>query len=118
MTEQCRVTREKNATFFRIRAGDVQLVSGEAFGIFERVQHFEVVFDCVAEDIRNYWHRILPQLGKFVAYKCGHADILQAHGVDHSGVCVPEPRRWITGYRLAREPLGNDSAELIQVKDA
>src|SRR5581483_11154468 len=86
-------------------------------GVFERAQHFEIILDRIAEDVRNDGNGKRPQLGKLVVYERCDTNVLQPNGVNHSTVGMPKPRRRITGDRLAGKPLGDDSAKLIQIDD-
>src|SRR5206468_1628827 len=72
-----RIAREKDAAFFCIRAGYVQLITRDTLRILEPLENSQVVFHPVSEYIRKNRNRVAAQLRKFVSNKGVDSHILE-----------------------------------------
>ena len=76
--KQTRVARKEDPTVLGVGTRDVELVGGDAFGIFEHADDFEIVFDGVAEHVGEYRGAGRAQLGQLFGDESPDADVLQA----------------------------------------
>ena len=100
---------------FGVRAGDVQFIAGDAFGVFEYSDYFHVIFGCVAENVGEYGGLQQSDRGQLFTYECAYPDVLQPDGIHHPALGFPKARWRISVDGLARKSFYDDAAELIQV---
>ena len=117
--EQRGVARKVDAAVLGVGTRNVQLVSRDAFGVFQDADHFGVV---ARLRIRKRWRKSRSEAGasagSFSVDEGAHADVLQADGVDHAGFGLPQARRRIAGDRLARKSFDHQAAHGVQIGDA
>jgi hypothetical protein len=82
-----------------------------SFPIQARAERFDLLARIAkdADDHRDVEGRKLRQ---FLAQERVHADVLQAHGIEHASRRFDQPWRWIPMARREGERLGHDPAEL------
>src|SRR5438309_7188627 len=112
------ITAEYDAAMLGVGAGDVQLVSGDAFAFIEDADAALVFLAAVSEDIADHHYILfLAQLRQLFFYESAGADVLQADGVKHAGGSLEDARRGIAGHGLRRESFGDKAAQLFQSDD-
>src|ERR1700688_3745674 len=110
------IAAKLDAAVLRIRAGDIQLVSGNAFALVENLNSVFVVFTRVYEDVGDHKNIFdFAQLGKLLVNKSAGANVLQSDGIQHSGCGLVEARRGIADHGLTRETFDHEPAELVQM---
>ncbi len=112
--EQIRVARKKDPAVPGVGAGDVELVGGDALGVFEHPDDFDIIFDGVAEHVGED-RSGAAQFRQFIADEGADADILEPDGVEHAGLGFPDARRRVAVHRLAGKTLDHDAAESGQI---
>src|SRR6202162_1778593 len=111
-----RIAAELQAAVGSVRAGNVQLVGGNALAIVENLDSSFIILARIAEDVRkNYDVLNLPKPGQFLFEKRRRPNVLQTDGIEHPGGGFPQPWRRIGDTRFSREALDDEASEFVEV---
>ena len=110
-----RIAGKEDAAVLGIGTRDVELVGGDALGVFQHPDDFDVILDGVAEHVGEDRGAGAAQLGQLFGDKGPDADVLQADGVDHAGPGLPDTRRRVAVHGLAGETLDHDAPQSGQI---
>ena len=108
---------ERDAAFLDVRAGDVELERGNAFGIAQDSRQLDVLVDRRAADVDEDDGAAIAQLGQLLAHEPVHADALQADRVEHAGRSLDDARRRMSLAFGEEQSLDRDAAERREIDD-
>ena len=109
---------ELDAAFLDVRARDVQLDGGDAFGVRQDARDFGVFVDaCVPQTLTITVAPRARSSGSFSSHEAVDADALQADRVEHAGRRLDDARRRVAFALVEEQALDDDAAERREIDD-
>ena len=111
------VVAELHAPLFDVGAGDIELVPGESLGILEDLDHLDIVFDGIAENVGDDRRIEFSQYREFFGYEGADPHILETDSVEHPGRGGVKAGSRGAFDRFAGKTLGDEASEAVQVNE-